>query len=142
MKTTVHVIPHSHWDREWYIPFEHHRARLVALMDSVLELLESEEYSSYHLDGQTIPLEDYLEIRPQKREILEKHIRDGRLKVGPWYVLQDTYLTGSEANVRNMLWGTRIAEKFGNVCKIGYLPDAFGNAGQFPQLLKQASEGP
>lgn len=138
MKTTVHVIPHSHWDREWYIPFEHHRARLVALLDSVLELLESDEYSSYHLDGQTIPLEDYLEIRPQKREILEKHVREGRLKVGPWYVLQDTYLTGSEANVRNMLWGTRIAEKFGGVCKIGYLPDAFGNAGQFPQLLKQA----
>lgn len=138
MKTTVHVIPHSHWDREWYIPFEHHRARLVALLDSVLELLESEEYSSYHLDGQTIPLEDYLEIRPQKRELLEKLVREGRLKVGPWYVLQDTYLTSSEANVRNMLWGTRLAERFGNVCKIGYLPDAFGNAGQFPQLLKQA----
>ena len=138
MKTTVHVIPHSHWDREWYIPFEHHRARLVALIDSVLELLESDEYSSYHLDGQTIPMEDYLEIRPQKREILEKHVREGRLKVGPWYVLQDTYLTSSEANVRNMLWGTRVAEEFGGVCKIGYLPDAFGNAGQFPQLLKQA----
>ena len=46
MKTFAHVIPHSHWDREWYIPFEHHRARLVALMDSVLELLETEEYSS------------------------------------------------------------------------------------------------
>jgi len=138
MKTTVHVIPHSHWDREWYIPFEHHRARLVALMDSVLELLKTDEYSSYHLDGQTIALEDYLEIRPQKREAIEKLVRDGRLKVGPWYVLQDTYLTSSEANVRNMLWGTRTAEKFGGVCRIGYLPDAFGNAGQFPQLLKQA----
>lgn len=138
MKTTVHVIPHSHWDREWYIPFEHHRARLVALLDSVLELLQTDEYSSYHLDGQTVALEDYLEIRPQKREIMEKLIREGRLKVGPWYVLQDTYLTSSEANVRNMLWGTRTAEKFGGVCKIGYLPDAFGNAGQFPQLLKQA----
>ena len=138
MKTTVHVIPHSHWDREWYIPFEHHRARLVALLDSVLELMETEEYASYHLDGQTIALEDYLEIRPQKREILEKLVREGRLKVGPWYVLQDTYLTSSEANVRNMLWGTRTAEKFGAVCRIGYLPDAFGNAGQFPQLLKQA----
>lgn len=138
MKTTVHVIPHSHWDREWYIPFEHHRARLVALLDSVLELLQTDEYASYHLDGQTIALEDYLEIRPQKREAMEKLVREGRLKVGPWYVLQDTYLTGSEANVRNMLWGTRMAERFGGVCKIGYLPDAFGNAGQLPQLLKQA----
>lgn len=138
MKKTAHVIPHSHWDREWYIPFEHHRARLVALMDSVLELLRSEDYPTYHLDGQTIPLEDYLEIRPHKREEVERLIREGRLKVGPWYVLQDTYLTGSEANVRNMLWGTRLAERYGAVCKIGYLPDAFGNAGQFPQLLKQA----
>lgn len=137
-KITAHVIPHSHWDREWYMPLEYHRARLVALLDDVLELLKDDEYASYHLDGQTIAIEDYLEIRPQNREMVEQLVRSGRLKIGPWYVLQDTYLTGSEANVRNMLRGTRIAEQFGNVCKIGYLPDAFGNAGQFPQMLKQA----
>ena len=29
MKTTVHIVSHSHWDREWYLPFEQHRMRLV-----------------------------------------------------------------------------------------------------------------
>ena len=85
-KTTAHVIPHSHWDREWYMPLEYHRARLVALLDDVLELLQDDEYASYHLDGQTIALEDYLEIRPQNREVMARLIREGRLKVGPWYV--------------------------------------------------------
>lgn len=138
MKKTAHVIPHSHWDREWYMPFEHHRARLIALIDDVLELLENENYPSYHLDGQTIALEDYLEIRPHKRQQVEKLVREGRLQVGPFYVLQDTYLTGSEANARNLLRGVTMAKNFGGVCKAGYLPDAFGNAGQFPQMFAQA----
>lgn len=138
MKTTAHVVPHSHWDREWYLPFEQHRARLVALLDSVLELLQRDDYTSYHLDGQMIALEDYLEIRPQKRELAKRLVREGRLKIGPWYILQDTYLTGSEANVRNLLVGMRMAGEYGGACRIGYLPDAFGNAGQMPQLFAQA----
>lgn len=138
MRTIVHVTPHSHWDREWYLPFEQHRARLVKLLDDVLELLGTQDYTVYHLDGQMIAVEDYLEIRPQNRARLEEMVRRGRLQVGPWYVLQDTYLTGSESNVRNLLQGMAMARSLGGVSRIGYLPDAFGNAGQLPQLLVQA----
>ncbi len=88
MKTTVHIVSHSHWDREWYLPFEKHRMHLVELVDAILEKFETdEEYRSFFLDGQTIALDDYLEIRPQKREQIEKYVREGRLCVGPWYVL-------------------------------------------------------
>ncbi|MEF3307000.1 alpha-mannosidase [Paenibacillus sp. GYB003] len=138
-KKTAHLISHTHWDREWYLPFETHRHLLVRLMDTLLDTLERDpEFRTFHLDGQTIMLDDYLAIRPDRKERLERLVREGRLVVGPWYVLQDEFLTSSEANVRNLQYGHRDAAKFGAVCKIGYFPDSFGNMGQAPQLLLQA----
>ena len=139
MKTTVHIISHSHWDREWYLPFEKHRVKLIELMDNAMELFEKDErYRNFHLDGQTIVLDDYLEIRPENREKLKKYVQEGRFHVGPWYILQDEFLTSGEAAIRNLLTGMREAKEFGGLCPVGYFPDAFGNAGQMPQLLKQA----
>ena len=139
MNITVHIISHSHWDREWYMPFEYHRANLIKLIDNCIELFENDkEYKSFCLDGHTVLLEDYLEIKPENCEKIEKYVKEGKFKVGPWYVLQDEFLTSSEANIRNLLIGTKISEKFGKITKIGYFPDSFGNAGQMPQILKQA----
>ena len=138
-KKTVHIISHSHWDREWYLPLERHKMKLLDLIDANMELFANDpEFKSFHLDGQTIVLDDYLEVRPEKREELEKYIREGRFRVGPFYILQDEFLTSGEANVRNIQTGMRDAKKYGNLTKVGYFPDAFGNAGQMPQLLKQA----
>ncbi len=138
MKTVVHIIPHAHWDREWYMPLEVHRARLIDQMDRVLELLEKDKTYTYHLDGQMIAVEDYLRIRPEKEESIKRFVSENRLFIGPWYVLQDEFLTSGEANVRNLLYGMAMAGQFGNCCRIGYLPDAFGNVGQMPQLFAQA----
>jgi alpha-mannosidase len=139
MKTAVHVISHSHWDREWYLPYEQHHVRLVALMDALLELLDSDpEFHSFHLDRQTIILEDYLQVRPEQAEKLKKFVREGRLHVGPWYILQDEFLISSEANVRNLLTGMKQAREYGAVCMLGYFPDSFGNMGQAAQILRQA----
>lgn len=138
-KKVVHVISHSHWDREWYMPLEHHKMRLLELIDGNLQLFrEDPEFQSFHLDGQTIVLDDYLEIKPQKREEIMQAIGEGKFRVGPYYVLQDEFLTSSEANVRNLQTGIREAKQYGNLTKVGYLPDAFGNAGQMPQIFKQA----
>lgn len=139
MKTVVHIISHSHWDREWYMAFEQHRIKLVDLIDQSMELFEKDAaFRSFHLDGQTIVMDDYLEIKPQNRERLKKHVREGRFSAGPWYILQDEFLTSGEANVRNLLVGRQEALEYGGLCPVGYFPDAFGNAGQMPQLLKQA----
>ncbi len=139
MKTTVHIIPHSHWDREWYQPFEKHRMKLVELIDQTAELFEKDEnYNTFHLDGQTIALDDYLEIKPEEKEHIRKLVKEGKFSAGPWYVLQDEFLTSGEACVRNLLVGMKEAENYGKICRIGYFPDAFGNAGQMPQVLKQA----
>ncbi len=136
-KKKVHIVPHSHWDREWYMSFEKHRYLLVKLVDSLIEKMENDpEYKYYHLDGQMILLEDYLKIKPYMWERLKKLINDGRIQVGPWYVLQDEYLTSDEANVRNMLIGLALGEEMGvKTVKIGYLPDSFGNISQMPQIL-------
>src|SRR3989304_5305304 len=53
---TFVVVPHTHWDREWYLPFEAFRARLVRMMDALLDLLDRDpEYKHFVLDGQTTP---------------------------------------------------------------------------------------
>lgn len=138
-KKTAHIISHTHWDREWYMPFEYHHMLLVELMDTLLDTLDFDpDYKYFHLDGQTIVIEDYLQVRPSQRERLERYIKEGRIQIGPWYVLQDEFLTSSEANIRNLLTGHKDAEQYGVISKTGYFPDSFGNMGQAPQILEQA----
>lgn len=79
----------------------------------------------------------YLAIRPHKRQLLEKHIREGRILVGPWYVQNDFYLTSGEATVRNLIIGTAIAEEFGRCMPVGYAADQFGLISQLPQILSR-----
>ena len=134
----LHIIAHTHWDREWYMSFEEHRMRLVSLIDSLIEIMENDKgFTYFHLDGQYIVIEDYLEIRPHMKERLYKLIREDRIQVGPWYVLQDEYLTSGEANIRNMLYGLKMCRDIGaKPVMCGYLPDAFGNISQAPQILR------
>jgi Alpha-mannosidase len=138
MKKTLHIIPHSHWDREWFMGFERHRVRLVELFDTLIGVMEQHpDYTYYHMDGQFIVIEDYLEIKPQMRDRLLALIHANRIQVGPWYVLQDEYLTSGEANVRNMLYGLKLCRSIGaDPVMCGYFPDAFGNVSQAPQILR------
>ncbi|NLI00223.1 MAG: hypothetical protein GX446_12125 [Chthonomonadales bacterium] len=137
MSYTMHVVSHTHCDREWYQPFEVFRLRLVDLLDHLLDILDHDEtFRHFSLDAQTIVLEDYLAIRPGARARIEKHVRAGRLAVGPWYQLNDEFLVSGEATIRSLLIGSRIAASFGKCMKVGYLPDQFGNISQMPQILR------
>lgn len=129
------VISHTHWDREWYMPLSLFRLRLVDLIDRLLLLLEREKDYIFHLDAQTVVLEDYLEIRPEREELLKKYIAAGNLRVGPWYLQNDFYLTDGEATVRNLQRGIAIARSFGGCDMIGYAPDQFGHVSQLPRIL-------
>ncbi|MBF2387246.1 alpha-mannosidase [Listeria welshimeri] len=135
----AHIISHSHWDREWFLPLESLRFRLVTLMDEVEALLDKENgFNHFHMDGQMIMLEDYLAVKPAKKEKMKQLVSEGKLRIGPWYMLQDAFLTSGEANIRNLQYGLEMAEEFGQVEKIGYFPDTFGLYGQVPQLMRQA----
>ncbi len=130
------VVPHTHWDREWYQPFQEFRGRLVRLTERLLDILDRDPaFTHFHFDGQTIVLEDYLEIRPDRHARLQRLIRARRIAVGPWYVLPDEFLVSGESLIRNLQIGHRVAAEFGAVTKIGYLPDEFGHCAQMPQIL-------
>lgn len=137
MKKRVFVISHSHWDREWYMPYEQHHMRLVELVDNLLYLFKNDpDFNSFHLDGQVIALDDYLQVRPEKKGEIENYIKQGKLQIGPFYILQDDFLISPESNVRNTLIGKKEANKYGNSVPLGYFPDTFGNMGQAPQMLR------
>jgi alpha-mannosidase len=137
MTATVHVVAHTHWDREWYHPAARFGLRLVRLVDDLLDFLPRRpDFRSFLLDGQAIVLDDYLAARPEQDERLRRLFGDGRLEAGPWYVLADEFLVSAEALVRNLLAGTRtVARLGGKSMAVGYSPDAFGHPAGLPALF-------
>lgn len=134
----LHVISHSHWDREWYQPFENFRIRLVCMIDKLMDYLDHEpEYVSFMLDGHTALLEDYLAIKPQNRQRLAHYIAQNKILIGPWYILPDEVLITGESHLRNYYAGDAICKEFHAKMNVGYMPDAFGHPSQMPQILKK-----
>lgn len=137
--TTVAIVPHTHWDREWYLPFQAFRIRLVRLLDDLLPLLEADlSYARFLLDGQTAVLDDYLEVRPEAAETLGRLAASNRLSIGPWMILMDEFMVSGETIVRDLQMGIRRATDFGGPMEVGYLPDMFGHVAQMPQILREA----
>ncbi len=107
------------------------------MVAALLELLDEEPgFRHFMLDGQTVCVDDVLELLPSLRARLQAHVASGRISVGPWYVLQDEFLVGAESIVRNLSEGLRVARRFGRPMMIGYLPDAFGHIAQMPRILR------
>jgi mannosylglycerate hydrolase len=134
--TTVHLVPHTHWDREWYRPFQAFRMQLVELVDQVLQMLEADPRFSFTLDGQLATVDDYLAIRPEAEERIRHFVTSGRLAIGPWQILMDEFLCSGETMIRNLEIGMRRAAELGGTMEVGYLPDMFGHVAQMPQLLR------
>ncbi|QDB79658.1 alpha-mannosidase [Georgenia wutianyii] len=130
------LVPHTHWDREWYEPHDVFRLRLVHVLDDVVDRLETDPEFRFTLDGQTAAIEDYLEIRPERRERVRALVRDGRLAVGPFLILLDEFCCDGETIVRNLELGLVHAERLGGAMPVGYLPDMFGHTAQMPQILR------
>ena len=131
-----HVVSHTHWDRAWYLPFELYRVRLVTLISKLLDIMERDRSYKFTMDGQTIPFEDYFEIKPEDRPRVERLAREGRLGVGPFYVVPDEFLVTGESLIRNLIIGFRQSKALGNLQMVGYTTDVFGHASQSPQILR------
>ena len=135
----IAVVPHTHWDREWYDPFQTFRLKLVHLVDGLIDLLERDpSYKTFLLDGQLAVIDDYLEIRPENESRLRALVSAGRLILGPWYILMDEFLISGETIVRDLQAGIRRGTAFEGVMDVGYLPDMFGHIAQMPQILSLA----
>ena len=132
------LVLHTHWDREWRYPLWENRMYLCNMVDELLEILDKDpEYTSFVMDGQTVIIEDYLEVRPENRAKVEKYIKEGRIEVGPWYTLPDLYPVSGESLVRNLLRGIRLGEKLGKCTRVAYESFGWGQTAQFPQIYKQ-----
>jgi hypothetical protein len=137
-RTAVDVVVHTHWDREWYLDRTSTLARLVAVMQQVLDQLDRGALPSFLFDGQTVALRDLLAVAPPAMAArLRAHAAAGRLVLGPWYVAMDEFLVQGESILRNLEFGLADAAAFGVPQKLGYLPDNFGHVAQMPQLLAQ-----
>ena len=135
----IAIVPHTHWDREWYEPFQTFRMNLVDLLDSLIPLLEEDpSYARFLLDGQMAVVDDYLEIRPEAESRLRALAASGRVTMGPWYILMDEFLVSGETIVRDLQLGIETGARFGGVMDVGYLPDMFGHIAQMPQILRSA----
>ncbi|CCJ33207.1 alpha-mannosidase [Caloramator australicus] len=132
----VHVVSTTHWDREWYRTFNDFRIRLCDMMDELLEILKKDNFKSFYFDGQTIPLEDYIDINPERYDELKDLVKNNKLIIGPFYVIPDEFLPSGESLIRNLLLGHDLAIKFGRKSFSGYLPDNFGHISQLPQILR------
>ena len=131
------IVSHTHWDRAWYLPFQSFRYRLVRMIDELIQVLETDpNFRAFTLDGQTVLLEDYLEIKPENKTRLQDLIQSGRIFIGPWFTMPDLFLVSGEAVIRNLQEGRKWCQEFGNYMAVGYLPDPFGHFAQMPQILQ------
>ena len=135
-KTIGHVITHTHWDREWRTAVWNARWRLTNMMDELLDTLEKTELKHFLFDGQVVGIEDYLEVRPEKKEQVKNYIKNDRLQIGPWYNLPDLYPVCGEALIRNLLVGNRKVTHMGKCLDIAYTTFGWGQTAQLPQIYK------
>jgi len=135
---TVFVVPHTHWDREWYQPHELFRWRLVQMIDELIDHMEAHpDYRCFNLDGQSIVIADYLELRPENEGRLRALIEGGRILIGPWWVQPDEFLPSGESHIRSFQKGMRFAGGLGGTLRIGHCADQFGHIAQMPQIMSQ-----
>ena len=134
----IHFISHTHWDREWLRSSDASRIKLTYLFEQLIEIMENNpEYKYFTFDGQTAALEDFLELRPHRKEQIKKYVSQGRLFIGPWYTQPDMFLASGESLIRNLLIGSQLAKEMGHCMNVGWIPDAFGQIEKTPQLFSK-----
>ncbi len=131
----VHIISNTHWDREWLHNFQETRMKLVEFFDLLLDVLESDaSYHSFVLDSQSVPVVDYLAVRPENSDRVREQVAAGRLLIGPWYTCPECFEVNGESLVRNLLIGHKTAAALGHVMKVGHTPFSYGQNSQMPQV--------
>ncbi|GFO52557.1 glycoside hydrolase family 38 C-terminal domain-containing protein [Lactococcus garvieae] len=137
MVKRVYIVPHTHWDREWYFSLEDSNIMLEQDMTRLIDVLENNpDFPSFVYDGQMSIIDEYLKICPQNKDRLAKLIENKRIFIGPWYTQTDTLLVQTESIIRNLLLGSKGAKEMGHSMNIGYLPDIFGQNAYLPSLFK------
>ena len=134
----MHLIINTHWDREYRWSFPETQLRLLEAFDVLVDSMEKDKrFHAFHTDSQVCMIDDYLALRPKRKDAVKKLVREGRLQIGPWYTLPAQFLVSGESLTRNLLLGHKISRELGGVMKVGYNIFSWGQVSQLPQLYKQ-----
>ncbi|AXK50984.1 glycosyl hydrolase-related protein [Spiroplasma alleghenense] len=135
-KIKIHIVPHAHWDKEWYFTKQDSDLLLRGNLNKLNNIIKTNKaFKNFTYDGQSSIIDDYKILEGDEKELI-KNLKDKKIILGPWYSQPDLFNTTSEAIVRNLLIGTNMAEKFGSSMKNAYVPDSFGQSSQMPQIYK------
>jgi mannosylglycerate hydrolase len=137
----LHILTHTHWDREWFINSPYVNEWLPGLFREVFRRLEEDPEYCFICDGQMAMIEDCIteqcRLGQDPRGFTEKLtnlVKKGQLILGPYYVQPDWQLVSGEALIRNLLVGRRLANDLGGAMGSGWLLDNFGQISQAVQI--------
>lgn len=138
MKKKIYVVPHSHWDREWYFSIEDSNILLYQNLNFLIKFLKkNNDFPTYVFDGQYSIVEEFNKYAPEEYENLRQLVVNNRIHIGPWYTQCDTLLIQTESIIRNLLFGKKGATELGKSMEIGYLPDVFGQNAYLPAIFRE-----
>ena len=130
----IHVVAHTHWDREWYFSDNEAFIQFSYHMDEVIYALENGELDEYYLDGQLSILDDYLKVYPNQETKIKELVEGNKLFIGPWYTQMDEFVVAGESVVKNLQIGIDMSKRLGGHTALGYLPDSFGQGKDMPKI--------
>ncbi|MEG3017620.1 glycoside hydrolase family 38 C-terminal domain-containing protein [Carnobacterium sp.] len=130
----IHVVAHTHWDREWYFSDNEAFIQFSYHMDEVIYALENGELDYYYLDGQLSILDDYLKVYPNQEAKIKELVEGNKLFIGPWYTQMDEFVVAGESVVKNLQIGIDMSKRLGGHTALGYLPDSFGQGKDMPKI--------
>lgn len=131
----IYLVNHTHWDREWYFTTIDSLVLSDDIFTNIFKELQNDIELRFCLDGQSSILDDYINIRPEKYDLVKTLVKENRLEIGPWYTQTDAFFVDQESIIRNLIIGIRDSKKYGGYMNIGYLPDTFGLNGQLPTIF-------
>ncbi|MGX6979299.1 glycoside hydrolase family 38 N-terminal domain-containing protein [Vagococcus elongatus] len=137
MKKTANCIHHTHWDLIWYFTAQDASVQFAYNMKEILEAFDNGTLDCFFLDGQTAPVDEYIQLFPEDQKRIQKYVETGKLVIGPFNSQLDSFITSGESVINNLRLGIKSANKLGGASKVAYLPDSFGHSVDYPKIFNQ-----
>jgi alpha-mannosidase len=134
MPIDVHIINHTHWDREWFLTSEYTSRWIPNLIKNLERRSSKNQTCHFLLDGQTLVIEDLLKLAPETASVVRSLVKKGCLTIGPYYSQPDWQLASGELLMRNLQYGLQDIQNFDGLMQVGWMVDTFGHISQAPQI--------
>lgn len=131
----LYLVPHMHWDREWYFSSD---TANVLLHSNIKEMLKVIKNQKQFFDGQWSLIDDYLKNSPEDKQEIIKLLKEKKISSGPFYSQPDVFNSQAETIIRNIEIGGKVADELSVPNpKTAYLPDTFGFGKNLINIFKE-----